>query len=162
MTVAKAGFSTSIQQSLELVVDQTLPVNMTLSVGSTSQAITVTTEAPQVDTTTSSLGGLVNEAKIEDLPLNGRNFVDLATLQAGVTLSTNSTFTGTSGAGFSSNGAPIRSNNFTLDGAPMANVRGNTAGAVGTTLGVDGIQEYKVITSAFGAEYGLNHGQPGV
>ena len=158
VTVAKTGFSTVTQQALELVVDQELPVNISLSVGSTSQAITVTTEAPQVDTTTSSLGGLVNETKIEDLPLNGRNFVDLATLQAGVTNATDTTFSGTNGTGFSSNGAPLRSNNFTLDGAPLANVRGNTAGAVGSTLGVDGIQEYKVITNAFSAEYGLNMG----
>ena len=158
VTVGKTGFNTETQTGLELVVDQELPVNVSLSVGSTSQAITVTTEAPQVDTTTSSLGGLVNETKIEDLPLNGRNFVDLATLQAGVTAATDTTLAGSSGTAFSSNGAPVRSNNFTLDGAPMANIRGNTAGAVGTTLGVDGIQEYKVITSAFTAEYGLNMG----
>ena len=100
----------------------------------------------------------MNETKIEDLPLNGRNFVDLATLQAGVTNATDTTLSGTSGTGFSSNGAPERSNNFTLDGAPLANVVGNTRGRSARLWEWMASKEYKVITSAFSAECRPNMG----
>ena len=66
---------------------------------------------------------------------------------------------GTQGVIYSSNGAPIRSNNFLIDGAPMQNIFGfNAASASGSTLGLDGIREYKVLTSAFPAEYGMTMG----
>ena len=160
--VEKTGFTPETRALLTLDVAQELVVNVTIQVGSSAQVITVTGEAPLVNTTTSSLGGLVNDSKMADLPLNGRNFVDLALLQPGITNDTN--FQQTNGQGgnwgvmFSSNGAPVRSNTFTLDGALMMNIHGNTGGAIGTTLGVDGIKEYKVITDAFSAEYGLQMG----
>jgi len=162
LKVEKSGFKTATQAGLNLDVAQDLVVNTTLEVGATTQEVTVTTEVPQVNTTSSSLGGLVSDQQMADLPLNGRNFVDLAVLQPGVTNDTN--FQNVNGQGgnwgvmFSSNGAPVRSNTFTLDGAPMMNIHGNTGGAIGTTLGVDGIKEYKVITDAFSAEYGLQMG----
>lgn len=141
---------------------QELLVNALLEVGSSTQEVTVTAEAPLVNTTASTLGGLVNDEKLADLPLNGRNFVDLALMQPGVTNDSNfpnsNAQGGTLGLWFSSNGAPIRSNNSSLDGAPMTNIRGTTSGAIGTTLGVDGIKEYRVLTDGFGAEYGLTMG----
>ncbi len=87
--VEKNGFKTVTQSGLNLDVDSEISVNAALEVGSSTQEVTVTGEAPLVNTTTSSLGGLVNDEKIADLPLNGRNFVDLAVLQPGVTNDTN-------------------------------------------------------------------------
>ncbi len=160
--VEKTGFKTQTQTSLNLDVAQELVVNPTMEVGSTTQEVVVTGEAPLVDTTTSSLGGLVNDAKMSDLPLNGRNFVDLEQLQPGVTNNTNfvsgNAQNNNQGEWFSSNGAPLRSNNVSLDGALMINLRGTTAAAVGVTLGVDGIKEYKVITTSFSADYGMSMG----
>ena len=160
--VEKSGFKTLTQTGITLDVATQIAVNASLEVGSSTQAVTVTGEAPLVNTTTSSLGGLVNDEKLADLPLNGRNFVDLALLQPGVTNDTNFTNTNAQGGNwgvmFSSNGSPVRSNNFTLDGAPMINIHGNASGGIGTTLGVDGIKEYRVITDAFSAEYGLQMG----
>jgi outer membrane receptor protein involved in Fe transport len=130
-------------------------------VGTTSEEVQVSGEAPLVNTTTASLGGLVNETKLAELPLNGRNFLDLVLLQPGVSQDTVVVRLGGGGEGttYSSNGAPIISNNFLLDGTPTQNVLGyNGASAVGTTLGLDGIREYKVITNAFSAEYGMNMG----
>ena len=136
-------------------------VNFTLEVGSAQQRIVVTAEALQVNTITSSLNHLVNPEQIADLPLNGRNFVDLALLQPGVTQFANNNF-GTNalfGEFYSSNGAPIRSNMYTLDGAIMGNVEGATASSIsGLSLGVDAIREYQVMTNTYPAEYGLTMG----
>jgi len=121
----------------------------------------VTAEAPLVNTTSGSLGGLVDEQKMADLPLNGRNYIDLTLLQAGISetkgpSSANVAYTGTY---FVSNGATVRSNNYMMDGASMVNLWGaSSASTTGSTLGVDGIKEYKVITNSFSAEYGLTMG----
>jgi hypothetical protein len=152
------GFQTQTQTGLTLEVAQQLVANVTLQVGAATQQVTVTGEAPIVNTTTSSLGTVVNETRVADLPLNGRNYVDLTLLQPGVAkmpyMATGGF--GSSGTWFSANGAPARSNNYTIDGAIMQNGLGaSSSSEAGTTLGVDGIREYKVVTSAFPAEYGL-------
>src|ERR1019366_6497441 len=81
-------------------------------------------------------------------------------MQAGVTQHKNITVVaGTTGVYFSSNGATTRSNNYLLDGASMVNVYGASTGSVAsTTLGLDGIKEYKVVTGTFSAEYGMTMG----
>jgi outer membrane receptor protein involved in Fe transport len=154
------GFKTETQTGLVLDVSQELVVNFELQVGTTEQQVVVTGEAPVVNTTTSSLGGVVSEERISDLPLNGRNYITLSLLQTGVTQHANvGTTPGLGGVWFSSNGAPTRSNYFTLDGAPLVTQFGGTTSSVaGTTLGIDGIQEYKVITNTFSAEYGMTMG----
>jgi hypothetical protein len=160
VTVQKDGFSTSTLTGLTLTVAQNAQSDIVLKIGSVQDQVTVAgTALPQVDVTASDLGGLVDSQQVVDLPLNGRNFIDLALLQPGVTNATgngpnvlkNATY-------FSSNGAPVRSNLVTLDGAPLMNLTGTTSSAVGTTLGVDGIQEFRVITNAFGAQYGISMG----
>src|SRR5213078_284751 len=155
--VELVGFRSQVQRSLILEVAQELVVNPTLEVGAVPQEeVVVSGEAPLVNTTSSALGSVVNEQSMSDLPLNGRNYVDLTMLQPGVSPQTLATTGGTAsatGAWFSANGAPVRSNNFMLDGAPVVNGGGSSAASeAGTTLGVDGIREYKVVTSAFSAE----------
>jgi len=158
--VENAGFKTESQTGLVLDVSQELVLNFTLQVGSSEQQVQVTGEAPLVNTTSSSLGGLVDEDKMADLPLNGRNYIDLTLLQTGVTKNVAQAQTSSfEGTWFSSNGAPTRSNNVLLDGAPlMTFAGGSTSTLSGTTLGVEGIREYKVITNAFSAEYGMQMG----
>ncbi|HLB89229.1 MAG TPA: TonB-dependent receptor [Terriglobales bacterium] len=158
--VELAGFRPQAQRGLILEVAQELVVSPTLEVGAvTQEEVVVSAEAPLVNITSSALGTVVNERSMSDLPLNGRNYVDLTMLQPGVSQQTLATTGGgatASGTWFSANGAPVRSNNFTLDGAPMTNAAAAaTASEAGTTLGVDGIREYKVVTSAFSAEYGM-------
>ena len=84
MSVVKDGFQTYQRTGLDLVIGQEAVIDATLQVGATGQTVTVTGEAPVVDTTSSTLGTVVDEVKVEDLPLNGRNFVDLTLLQPGV------------------------------------------------------------------------------
>jgi hypothetical protein len=111
-----------------------------------------------VNTQDSTLGGTVNEQQMSELPLNGRNYIDLALYKPGVTPDKNQR--NTSGTTFSVNGAPVRSNNFTLDGAILQNSTGRSpvAGDSGDALGLDGIKEYRIVTGTFQAEYGLAMG----
>ncbi len=155
-----SGFKSETETNVTLDVSQELVVNFTLEVGTSQQQIVVSAEAPLINTSSSSLGGLVDEEKITDLPLNGRNYIDLTIMQAGVTTDAAvGHFGGVTGTWFSSNGAPVRSNYFTLDGAPLWNgLGGSSASGSGTTLGVDGIKEYKVISNSFSAEYGMTMG----
>jgi len=163
VTATKDGFQQAVRPGVELHVSDAVTLNFSLQVGSMSQSVTVEGGALLVETTSSEIGGLVNSKEIEDLLLNGRNYIDLSLLQAGVTNSLNSTgtngFGGMTGTVYSSNGAPVISNNFLLDGTQIANQSNwGTASFAGTTLGVDGIQEYKVLTSAYDASYGMSMG----
>jgi hypothetical protein len=159
--IEKDGFKTSTQTALTLDVAQELVVNPTMEVGSSSQEVTVTGEAPIVNTTTSTLGSLVDDQRVADLPLNGRNYIDLTLIQPGIQINTSPSGggSGSSGTWFSSNGMPPRSNNFTIDGAQIGNQYGTGPNSIsGSTLGVDGIKEYKIVTSMFGPEYGMSMG----
>src|SRR2546426_9403149 len=154
------GFRTEVRSGLTLTVSQEAVVNFTLQPGALEQTVVVTEEAPLVNTTSGSLGGLVDERKVAELPLNGRNFMDLTLLQPGITQQRNlGVAASTVGLWFSSNGAPLRSNNYLLDGGIMTNLtNGTSAGQDGSTLGIEGIREYRVITNSFSAEYGMTMG----
>src|SRR5262249_16933170 len=81
----KMGFRTAVQTGIELVVGQQAVVNMSLSVGEVQQVVTVSEQAPLVNTTTASIAGVVGEKSVKDLPLNGRSFDTLIALNAGAT-----------------------------------------------------------------------------
>ena len=84
ITASAEGFSTLVRKAITLTVGQELVLNLTLQVGNTTTQIEVTTEAPTVDLANATVGGLVNAAKVEELPLNGRSWSDLAILEPGV------------------------------------------------------------------------------
>jgi hypothetical protein len=160
--IMKDGFETAQRKGLTLVVDQAAAIDFTLQVGSTGQTVTVTEEAPQVNTTSATVGGLVTSNDVSDLPLNGRDLVNLTLMQSGVVQSSVFSMTNAVGATnivgvtFSANGADIHNNNYILDGAIMTSIMAtNNASILGTTLGVDGVKEYKVVSSLPPAEYGL-------
>ncbi|HUQ95450.1 MAG TPA: TonB-dependent receptor, partial [Bryobacteraceae bacterium] len=158
--VETAGFQTEVRSGLTLTVGQEAVVNVALQVGAIEQTVEVTAEAPLVNTTSGSLGGLVDEKKVAELPLNGRNYVDLAFLQPGIQPERR-TGGGPVMAGqfFSSNGAPPRSNNFLLDGAIMQSSNDtSSASSTNATLGVEGIREFRVVSNAASAEYGMRMG----
>ena len=157
------GFRTETQTGLNLQVTQQGVINFALQVGATAQQVTVSGEIPLVNTQDSTLGGTVNEQEMSELPLNGRNYVDLALFKMGVNRDRNQNNSGTGasqGVSFSVNGATPRSNNFTLDGAVLQNGLGRNpvAGDSGNALGLDGIKEYRVVTGTYQAEYGLAMG----
>ena len=160
----QSGFQAEVRTGLTLAVGDEAVVNFSLQVGAVEQTVAVTAEAPLVNTTSGSLGGLVSEQKVADLPLNGRNYVDLGLMQLGVSQDNINRGGNTSGPAnvgtwFSSNGAPARSNNYMLDGAILQNYSNTTsAGSSGSTLGVEGVREFRLVTNSFSAEYGLRMG----
>src|SRR2546422_2031247 len=158
--VELAGFRTEVRSGLTLAVSQEAVVNFTMQAGAVDQTVVVTEDAPLVNTTAGAMGGLVDERKVAELPLNGRNFIDLTLLQPGITQQRNlGVAASTVGTWFSSNGAPLRSNNYLLDGAIMTNLtNGTSASQDGSTLGLEGVREYRVITNSFSAEYGMTMG----
>ena len=153
--ISAAGFPTAVQKGITLAVGQEEVLNFTLKVGSVTETVDVTSQAPLVDTTSSAMSALVGETTIAELPLNGRNYVDLTLLQPGITQHTQENAgQGVTGTMYSADGAPIRSNIVMLDGTMTVNqVGANASSVAGTTLGMDGIKEYRVITDMASAEY---------
>lgn len=158
--VEQLGFQTEVRGPITLTVAQEAVLNFSLEVGGVEQTISVTADAPLVETTSGSLGGLVSEEKVADLPLNGRNYINLTLLQPGVTQQANiGGSASTIGTWFSTNGAPLRSNNYTLDGTSINDPSGGTTGSVGgNTIGIEAIREWRMITNSFSAEYGMTMG----
>jgi outer membrane receptor protein involved in Fe transport len=159
--IEHGGFKTVTQTGLNLEVGEEAVVDFALQVGTAEQTVQVTGEAQQVNTTNSTLGSVVSEQTIADLPLNGRNYTDLTLLQPGITQHKGLTNSGGNQPGtvFSSNGAPVQSNSYSLDGASLVSTYAvSAASGTGNALGVDGIREYKVVTNNFSAEYGMTMG----
>ena len=150
--VSKAGFQTQKRTNITLHVQDRVEINFKLSLGSASTSVTVSTELPSLETETSSLGHVVESKTIDDLPLNGRSFIQLATLTTGTLPSTRSADKDS----FISNGARSVQNSYLLDGIDNKNkipgFDGTNAQIVEPVL--DAIQEFKVQTSAFSAEFG--------
>src|SRR3990167_5086906 len=93
--VEQSGFQSAVRSGVTLTVGQEAVINFTLEVGAVTQTVAVTGEAPLVNTTSGSLGGLVGEESVAALPLNGRNYIDLTFLQPGISQNKNMTAGGT-------------------------------------------------------------------
>jgi outer membrane receptor protein involved in Fe transport len=154
------GFQTVERRGITLVVGQVAVVNVALGVGREEQ-ITVTGEAPRIQLTTGAVSGVVGQREINDLPLNGRSFQQLALLQPGVqaALAAGNDVVGGRTPKISINGARPEQNNFLLDGTDINNVYNKTPGsAAGVLLGVDAVLEFQVLTNAYSAEFGRSAG----
>lgn len=161
ITASTEGFETMVKENVQLHVAEVVAIDFQLRVGSVQTTVTVSGEEPIVNVTSSALGGLVEQSQLAILPLPGRNYINLTLMQPGIANIPNEKRDAgaTAGTWFSSNGASIRSNNYTLDGAILQTlVGGSTSSFSGTTLGLDGISEYRVLTNSFGAEYGMTAG----
>jgi Carboxypeptidase regulatory-like domain/TonB-dependent Receptor Plug Domain/TonB dependent receptor len=150
------GFGTAVER-VTLTLAQEAGLDLTLKVEGAQESVTVVGLSPIVDTRSGTLSAVVTEATIATLPLNGRNYVDLALLQPGVANFNEKENTGSSNRGtkLNINGMTFRSNSYLLDGANMRGYHGTVTGSVaGTTLGVETIQEFRVVTNAYSADYG--------
>jgi hypothetical protein len=150
------GFATTVQTGISLAVAQQASSNLTMKIGASEVLIVLGTPA-LVETRSSALSALVDEKTIEQLPLNGRNFIDLTLLQPGVVAFNTRGRAGVTGRGqqININGADGRANSYLLDGANMNGYAGlAVATAADTTLGIDMIREFRVVTNAFSADYG--------
>ena len=161
LRVETAGFRPLVRRGVTLAVGEPAVVDLVLEVGGFDQEVTVTAEAPNVRTGSAELSYLVGERAIQDLPLNGRNYTDLAYLQPGVIAYTHRD-TGSvvaHGVGMSVNGQDPRSNTYLLDGTLLNDFTNGPAGsAAGTTLGTETVREFRVETNSYSAEFGRNSG----
>ena len=150
------GFRTAVER-VTLEVAQEAGLNLTLYVAGTEESITVVGVSSMVDTRSAAMSAVVTEKTISELPLNGRNYIDLALLQPGVANFSEKDSTGSSNRGtkLNINGMSFRSNSYLLDGANMRGYSGTgTVSATGTTLGLETIQEFRVVTNVYSADYG--------
>jgi hypothetical protein len=161
LRVEMTGFRPLVRRGVTLAVGEPAMVDLVLEVGGFDQEVTVTAEASNVRTGSAELSYLVGERAIQDLPLNGRNYTDLAYLQPGVIAYTHRD-TGSvvaHGVGMSVNGQDPRSNTYLLDGTLLNDFTNGPAGSgAGTTLGTETVREFRVETNSYSAEFGRNSG----
>jgi carboxypeptidase family protein/TonB-dependent receptor-like protein len=165
--VSAKGFSTAVQSNITLGVGAQQQLNMAMKVGETSQTVEVTGEAPQVELTSSALTAEVNETTVRELPLNGRDWSSLAVLEPGVIGirsqlgTTGSVNRGNRGFGnqLATDGHRPSENTYRINGINVNDYSNGSPGSVeGKQLGVDGIQEFSVVTTNYAAEYGRTSG----
>jgi outer membrane receptor protein involved in Fe transport len=153
------GFKKNVRRGVTLDVNQVVTLNTVLQLGEAKEVVDVTSEAPLVDTTTTQLGAVVNNRSVNELPLNQRDTYQFLQLQPGVQSqlgSSGSTFYGSDQAGsVSVNGGRGRANNFSVNGGDANDQFVNLPTVQPTP---DAIDEFRVITNTFDAEYGRNSG----
>ena len=180
ISVTKPGFRSIMKPDVVLHLQEVVALNFDLPVGSASEVVTVTAGAPMVNTIDASVSTVIDQTYIANMPLNGRSFQDLILLTPGVTTQTPSAFsTGQTGNGatgeFSVNGQRPESNYYTVDGVsgnvgtaafdltigagPSGSVpAATTLGTTQALVSVDDLQEFRVQSSTYSAEYGRNPG----
>jgi hypothetical protein len=157
VSAEKPGFKKTLQQNIPLHAQDRVRVDLRLEVGQLAETVSVTSEAPLIQAETASLAKVVEQREIRALPLNGRNFQQLAWLSAGVAPATGSR---DRESGFNAHGQPITQNSFLIDGVDNNN---NVMGMQDRKMQVvvpslDAVAEFKVQTSNYSAEFGRNSG----
>src|SRR5690242_5284247 len=155
----KGGFETVNRSGIQLAVSQVARIDFRLKVGSTQEVVEVKATLPLLDNATASLGQVIDTRAVSDLPLNGRNFLQLAKLSTGV-LETKQGDRTKDGGGFVANGVRAQLNNFLLDGVDNNSkvLDQQNSSPVAVQPSVDAVQEFKVETNNYSAEYGYSAG----
>jgi hypothetical protein len=158
VTVNATGFGSQQVSNITLVVAQQARVNFTLKPGAAAETIQVSAGAVALDTDTSAVSQLVSQKQVNQLPLNGRNFLNLLFIGAGAvqTVGEQGQMRQGEGNAISINGARPESNNYTLDGMVNTDTALNTPAVI---LSQDAIQEFKVQSETYSAEYGFSANQ---
>jgi hypothetical protein len=159
----KRGFKSALRTGVNLQVSQDAVVNLRLEVGDLAQQVTISEEAPLINTTTAPVSGVVGEREVKDLPLNGRSFDNLITLNPGaINYGLKSASTSTSnGNTFSVAGRRPMDNIFLLNGVEYtgsSQLAITPGGVSGELLGIDAVREFNVLTDTYSAEYGKRAG----
>ena len=167
LTAEQTGFRTETRTGITLVLGQHANLDVTLSVGGVQQSVDVEGTALELAVTTADFSGLVGETQVKNLPLNGRSYDQLLTLNPGVVnyTSQRSGGIGTSnsvvGNMFSASGRRPQENLYILNGVEFTSaseVNNTPGGTSGQLLGVDAVREFAIVKDAYGAEYGKRPG----
>ena len=159
LTAGLAGFETTVLSGLVLRVGQVAALDVSLKVGDLSTSIVVDAQAAAVETRSSALSSVMDNRAIRELPLNGRDFAQLALLQLGVSPSRRTSDSGGPGTKLVINGTKPSQVSFLLDGSDINDANNNTPGsAAGVMLGVDTLEEFRVLTNGYSAVYGRSAG----
>ncbi len=167
MRVSKEGFALGIRSGIRLAVGQDASANVSLRVGTASEQIKVREDAAPVNLTTKQISGLVGEKQVKDLPLNGRSYDLLLTLNPGIVNFTWEKAGGigvsnsTTGNNFAVSGNRPQQNIFLLNGVEFTGAAENNMQPGGSSqelLGVDAVREFNVLSDSYGAEYGKRPG----
>ena len=161
ISITAPGFKTDVRSGIAVTVGADVSVNFNLTVGAVNEKVEVSAEAPQVDTSGSAMGGFVNSATIRELPLNGRDWLQLALLQPGAMISSGEFQTDTSraqrgnGLAISISGGRPTENVFRIDGLVVNDHANSGPGSsLHVNMGVDAIREFSVLTNNYSAEFG--------
>ncbi len=166
-TIEKSGFQKEERKGITLVLGQSANINFTLPLGNLEQTVQVTEQAEDATVTTSDTSGLVNEQQVKDLPLNGRSYDQLLTLNPGVVNYTSQraggigTSNSVIGNIFSASGHRPQDNLYILNGVEYTSaseINSTPGGVSGQLLGVDAVREFSVVSDSYGAEYGKRSG----
>ena len=161
VSASAPGFKTEVRTGIAVTVGSDISVNFSLTVGAISEQVQVTGDAPQVDAFSSTLGGFVNSTTIRELPLNGRDWLQLTLLQPGALQNAGEYQADTSraqrgnGLAISISGGRIVENVFRIDGLVVNDYANAGPGSsLHVNMGVDAIREFSVLTNNYSAEYG--------
>ena len=155
VTAELSGFTTVSKKDIEVNVSQTLSVDFGLKVAALAETVNVTGATPLIETTSSSVGGIVDVRRIESLPLNGRQFANLASLIPGVGLGYHSDPTKSTQFSPQINGGNGRNLNYQIDGGDNND---DTVGGLLQLYPLEAVQEFNLITARYKAEYGRSNG----
>ena len=165
ISATSSGFKTEVRSGIIVTVGADVRVDFSLSVGAVGEQVMVSAEAPQVDTATSAMGGLVSEAVVRELPLNGRDWLQLATLQPGTNIVASQSQDDTArssrgnGLAISISGGRPTDNAFRIDGLIVNDYSNSSPGsALDVNLGVEAMREFSVLSNTYSAEYGRGSG----
>ena len=167
LTADKAGFRTEHRTGITLVVGQQAEFDLTLQVGNVHQTVEVSSEPAVVVVTTEDTSGLVGERQVKELPLNGRSYDQLLTLNPGIVNYTSQraggigTSNSVVGNMFAASGHRPQENLFLLNGVEFTSaseINNTPGGTSGQLLGVDAVREFEVVKDTYGAEYGKRPG----
>jgi hypothetical protein len=155
VTVNKANFKTFTATGIVLTVNEIYVQNVVLEIGQVSEQVMVEAAPTQVETTSMQLGAAITAKTIVDLPLNGRNWIQLQQLQPGVVAGSDRFGTGTGGTAFATNGSQSQQNSFLINGTDSNDLPLNTALVIPSP---DAIAEFQMVTNTINPEYGRNSG----
>jgi hypothetical protein len=159
LTAQLAGFQTEVVTGVQLTIGTKAVLDLHLKVGTVKTETLVAAAAELVDTRDSSLSSVMENTAIRELPLNGRDVAQLALLQPGVAPSLRSGDSGGAGTNLVIEGSRPDQISFLLDGSDINDGNNATPGsAAGVVLGIDTLQEFRVLTNAYSAEYGRSAG----